>query len=326
MSFLAFDTCMHRIGAFTLTVLAAASVNPSQAQIARVQVHPLATQTLTTAELLTGKTEGKPETIAGELRIPRPGNDRLPAVILMHGGTGSGGIVDDWSQHLNSLGVATFVLDSFTGRGMKWPNVTPMARIVDAYRALELLARNPRIDPDRIAIMGFSHGGSAALYSGMKRFARTYGSTDGRTFAAHIVFYPACYISWLEREDITDKPVRIFQGSADDQLPVAACREYVTKLRAAGKDVVLTEYAGAHHAFDGRSLKVPVRDEKAVSFVRCRLEEGPDGQILNSNTRQPYTTSDACRDRGRTLAYHAQAHSESIKAVTEFVAATLKPK
>lgn len=326
MSFLAFDSCTHRIGAFALIVVAAASISTAEAQIARVEVHPLATQTLTTAEFLTGKTAGKLETIAGELRIPRLGNDRLPAVILMHGAGGVGGNVDDWSQHLNSMGVATFVLDSFTGRGMaSAPNVTNMARIVDAYRALELLAQHPRIDPDRIAIMGFSHGGYAALYSSMKRFARMHGPPDGRTFAAHIVFYPGCR-TYLEGTDITDKPVRIFHGGADDQLPVAACREYVTRLRDARKDVILTEYEGAHHAFDSRRLKEPLKQPKAASFVRCRLEEGADGQMLNSSTRQPFTLSDPCVDRGRTLAYHAHAHSESLKAVTEFVATTLKPK
>ena len=316
-----------RISALALMVFAgAACISTTQAQISRVEVHPLATQTLTTAELLTGKTEGKRDTIAGELRIPRPGTDRLPAVILMHGGSGVGGNVDDWSQHLNSMGVATFVLDSFTGRGMaSAPNVTPVARIVDAYRALELLARHPRIDPDRIAIMGFSHGGAPALYSSMKRFARMHGPTDGRVFAAHIVFYPGCR-TYLEDNDITDKPVRIFHGGADDQLPVAACREYVTRLRAARKDVILTEYEGAHHAFDSRRLKEPVKQSKAASFVRCRVEEGADGQMLNSSTRQPFTSSDPCVARGRTLAYHAQAHSEALKAVTEFVATTLRPK
>ena len=103
MSFLAFDSCTHRISAFALIVVAAASITPAQAQIARVEVHPLATQTLISAEFLTGKTEGKRETIAGELRLPRLDNDRLPAVILMHGASGVGGNVDDWSQHLNSM-------------------------------------------------------------------------------------------------------------------------------------------------------------------------------------------------------------------------------
>lgn len=175
--------------------------------------------------------------------------------------------------------------------------------------------------------MGFSHGGGPALYSSLKRFARMHGPADGRRFAAHIVFYPLCAYTFLEGDDISDKPIRIFHGSADNWLPVAACREYVARLRNSGKDVVLTEYAGAHHSFDSRSLKEPVKLPQASSLVRCRLEEGANGQMLNSSTRQPFTRSDPCIDRGTTVAYHAQAHSEALKAVTEFVAATLlRPK
>jgi len=301
----------------------------AQAQVARIEIHALATQTLTTPEFLTGKKDGKSVTIAAELRIPRPGTDRLPAVVLMHGISGIGGNVDDWTLHLNSMGVATFVVDGFTGRGlphgMAPGSPSPSARIVDAYRALELLSNHPRIDPDRIAIMGFSHGGWAALYSSLKRFARMHGPANGRTFAAHIVFYPGCIQTYLEGDDILDKPIRIFHGSADDQLPVEPCREYAARLRRAGKDVALTEYAGAHHAFDARALKEPVKQPQGISLNRCQLAEGADGQILNANTRQPFGLGDPCVGRGITVAYQVEAHTESVKAVTEFVVATLRP-
>ena len=65
-----------------------------------------------------GEKGGKLVTLAGVLRLPSSGNARLPVVILLHG---SGGIVDfvtDWEQYLNSMGVANFTIDSFTGRGI----------------------------------------------------------------------------------------------------------------------------------------------------------------------------------------------------------------
>ena len=330
MSPIAFRGSVRRIVGHTLMFGAITLSTSAQAQIARVEFHPLATQTLTPAEFLTGKRGGKHETIAGELRIPRSGSARLSAVILMHGGSGMGAQGDDWAQHLNSIGVATFVLDSFTGRGLTSSEspgaVSVISRVVDAYRALDLLAKHPRIDPDRIAIMGFSHGGWAALYSSVKRFARMHGPADGRAFAAHIVFYPGCIQNYLEGDDIVDKPIRIFHGIADDQLPIEPCREYAARLRKAGKDVLLTEYAGAHHAFDVRALKEPLKQPQAISVIRCRLEEGTDGQMLVSNSRQPFNLSDPCVGRGRTLAYHADAHSDALKAVTEFVTATLRSK
>lgn len=325
-----FRSRLCRMSGIALKIGVIAFITCAQAQIARLEVHTLATQTLTAAEFLTGKKDGKRDAIAAELRIPRPGTDRLPAVILMHGISGIPGSVDEWSQYLNSMGVATFVVDSYTGRGLPHgmaPGAPSAgARIVDAYRALELLSKHPRIDPDRIAIMGFSHGGWAALYSSLKRFARMHGPADGRTFAAHIVFYPGCVQTYLEGDDILDKPIRIFHGSADDQLPVEPCREYAARLRKAGKDVVLTEYAGAHHAFDARALKEPLKQPQGISLNRCQLDEGADGQMLNANTRQPFSLADPCVGRGVTAAYQAQAHSEAVQAVTEFVAATLRPK
>ena len=36
----------------------------------------------------------------------------------MHGSAGAAGNVDYWSQQLNGIGIATFVIDYFSGRGI----------------------------------------------------------------------------------------------------------------------------------------------------------------------------------------------------------------
>ena len=41
-------------------------------QPARMEIHSIPSMTLTDQEFLTGRQEGKPVTIAGELRLPRP--------------------------------------------------------------------------------------------------------------------------------------------------------------------------------------------------------------------------------------------------------------
>ena len=305
---------------------------PAHAQLARIEVHSFASMTLTDQQILTGRKDGKPVTLAGELRIPRPGTDRLPVVIFLHGSGGISGFVDDWSQQLNPMGVATFILDSFTGRGLvstvnDQDQLARLAMTVDAYRALELLAKHPRIDPARIAVMGFSRGGQAALYSSLKRLHRTHGPADGVEFAAYITLYANCGTTYVGDTDIADKPVRMFHGSADDYVPVAPCRSYVERLRANRKDVQLTEYPDAHHVFDWAFLKKPLKLAQAQTTRRCQLAEAPDGRIINSQTGQPFTTSgDPCVEKGTTIAYNAEAHGEAIKAIKEFVVATLKPK
>src|SRR5437868_10610187 len=124
----------------------------------RMEVHPVETVTLKTQQFLTGDLGDKPVTLAGELRIPKPGTDKLPAVVLVHGSGGLGASADRWAQELNAIGVAAFILDSFTGRGIvstvnDQSQLDSIAMMVDAYRALGVLAEHPRIDPKRIAVM-----------------------------------------------------------------------------------------------------------------------------------------------------------------------------
>jgi cephalosporin-C deacetylase-like acetyl esterase len=85
-------------------------------QVARVEVYPVQSVTMSDQDFLNGRKDAKPVTLAGQLRIPRPGTDRLPAVVLLHGSGGVGGNLLDWENELNAMGLATFVLDAFTGR------------------------------------------------------------------------------------------------------------------------------------------------------------------------------------------------------------------
>jgi dienelactone hydrolase len=295
----------------------------SNAQTARIELHPFQTMTLTNKQFLTGAKDGKPVVIAGELRLPRPGTGRLPAMVLVHGSGGVGANVDRWSQELNGIGVATFILDGFTARGIvntttNQAQLGQLAMIYDAYRALELLSKHPRIDPARIGIMGFSRGGRVALYASLKRFQRLHGPADVE-FAAYLPFYAPCNTTYIDDGEVSDRPIRLFHGAADDYVPVAPCRAYVERLRQRGKDVQLTEYPDAHHGFDSPMLKAPVSLPQAQTGRRCTLEEKPVGQLINHQTAQPFSLDDPCIERGATVAYNAQAHSEALKAVKDFL-------
>ena len=156
------------------------SIGSVNAQIARLELHAFQTQTPTDQEFLTGKKDAKPATISGELRLPRAGTDRLPAVVLLHGSGGLSGLQDNWAREFSTIAVATFIVDSFTGRGVTGTQndqdqLSRWVMIGDAYRALEVLAKHPRIDPARVVVMGFSRGGGAAHYSALKRFAAMHG-------------------------------------------------------------------------------------------------------------------------------------------------------
>jgi dienelactone hydrolase len=304
------------------------STATSYAQVARMEIHSFQSVTLSDKQFLTGEKNGKPVTLVGELRLPRPGN-KQPVVILLHGSGGIIGFITDWERDLNAMGVGTFVIDSFTPRGIDntrddQSRLGRLAMIIDAYRALELLAKNPRVDPARIAVMGFSRGGQSALYASMKRFQRMHGPTN-LEFAAYIPFYPDCSTTYKLDNEVADRPIRIFHGSADNYAPVAPCRSYVARLKAKGKDVQLTEYAGAHHVFDGQEFKKPVRIEKAQTVRQCQLMEAENGVIINVKTKEPFTYADPCVQRGVTVAYDEKASIEARKAIKELVTTVLKP-
>lgn len=295
------------------------------ADAARIELHPFQTVTLSDQEFLTGKKDGKSVIIAGELRLPRRGTDRLPAMVIVHGSGGVLGQDDRWARELNELGIAAFILDAFTGRGIgdtvsDQTQLGVLTMINDAYRAFDLLAKHPRIDPTRVGIMGGSRGGAAALHASVRRFQRMHG-TSGLEFAVYLPFHAVCYARYIGDEDVSDKPIRLFHGAADDIASAAHCQAYVDRLGQARKDVRLTVYADAHHLFDNPVLPITYLPQ-TLSVVRCRMEERPAGQIVNVETGRVRSVSDPCFGRGGTIGYNATAHAQAVTSVREILRTT----
>lgn len=299
------------------------------AQVARTEVIPVPTVTMSDQEFLTGVEDARPATIAGELRLPKAGAGRFPLVILLHGSGGIGSSVTDWEQDFLGMGVATFVLDSFSARGITstindQAQLPRLAQMEDAFRALAILSRHPRIDPTRIILMGFSRGGQNALYASLKRFHRLH-APPGTEFAAYVAFYPDCSNTYREDDDLVAKPLRIFQGSADNYDPVGPCRAYVDRLRAKGNDAMLIEYPRANHAFDARAISPAVQFPRAQTTRNCRTMEMENGLLVNARTGKPFTYDDPCVERGVTVGYDEQAASAAKQAIHELVITVLKP-
>src|SRR6202022_4793685 len=87
----------------------------------------------------------------------------------------------------------------------------------------------PRIDAGRIAVMGFSKGAVAAVYSSNERFRKMYGAQNVE-FAAHIGLYTPCNVTYRDDGKVTGKPIRLFHGIADDYVSIGRCAEYVQRL------------------------------------------------------------------------------------------------
>lgn len=297
---------------------------------ARVEVHQFESLTLTERQFLTGTSEGaKPVTVAGILRIAKAGTERLPTVILMHGSGGLGGNIEFWQRALAARGISTFAIDGFTGRGLTSVNTDQslLARtnlILDIYRALGVLAKHPRVDPARIAVMGFSRGGQAALYASLKRFDAAW-NRSGVIPALYLPVYPDCSIRFRDDTAVADRPIRIFGGGGDDYNPAAICAAYAERLRAAGSDVDLTVFPGAQHVFDNPAGPTqPVVAKGAQTIRACAISEAADGALVAGPDATPFTYADPCVQRDPHIGSDAAARAAALSRVSDALEAAFR--
>ena len=296
---------------------------------ARVEIYAIPSLTISDQQFLTGDANGKPVTVAGEFRIAQ-GTGRLPVVVLMHGSSGVGANIEPWVHQLNTMGISTFVIDGFTGRGLTvvGPNQALLGRlnlIVDIYRSLDILAKHPRVDPERIVLMGFSRGGQAALYASLDRFQKLWNKS-GAQFAAYIPFYPDCSTTYATDTEIAARPIRIFHGTPDDYNPVASCKAYVARLMEAKRDVVLTEYPDSQHGFDAGLLGMSTIavSANAQTARNCHLKEGEGGVLMNADTNAPFGYKDACIELNPHVGGNPGTAEAARKAVSEFLQALFR--
>jgi dienelactone hydrolase len=305
---------------------AAADHNPRD-MAARIEVHPIESLTISDRQFLTGDRNGQKVTLGGALQFPQGAGGKLPAVVLLHGSGGINGGTELWAKHFLGIGVAALLLDSFSARGIVGTSTDQaqlgrLNMILDAYRAFELLAAHPRIDPARIAVMGFSRGGQSALYSSMRRFQELW--SPRAVFALHIPLYASCSATFVGDTDVTG-PIRQHHGQADDYVTVAPCRPYFERLRAAGRDAQLIEYPGAHHVYDNPlAANTPTVGKGSQSTRACSLKEETIGTVINVATGQPFTYKDACVETDPHLGYNEAAARATREAVTEQVRTVLK--
>ena len=213
----------------------------------------------TLPELIKGNSSGEDVKIIGHLFLPS-GTGKVPAVVLIHG---SGGIysamLDFWPKRFNTEGIAVLAVDSFGPRGVKstaddQSQVPFTADVADAFAALKLLASHPRIDPGRIAVMGFSRGGITAWRTGVERIIAGQKLPNGLRFAAHVPVYSGGCVGLFRlnvKPGVFSKaPMLWIHGDADDYCTMAPCQDYADRIGKAGTPVEFVVIKGARHKFD----------------------------------------------------------------------------
>lgn len=295
-------------------------------------------------ELLRGPGQGEPANIVGHLFLPAEASTgKVGAVILVHG---SGGIydamLDHWPKRFNAAGLAVFSLDTFGPRGVKstaedQSQVPFAADTADAFAALRLLATHPKIDPRRIAVMGFSRGGITAWRSAINRVIASQKLPDDLRFTAHVPVYAGGCVGIFR---VTPKPgvfsaspMLWVHGDADDYTPIGPCREYAEKIGQTGTPVTFTAIAGAQHKFDmDDTRKVTIRGAQRT-LEDCPLETDVDAMaVIDRRTGQRLTgdaiasTQKACAATGASVQGDKAARDKAGEAITAFLTRVLAPR
>jgi dienelactone hydrolase len=203
-----------------------------------------------------------PEALQGLLRMPE-GSGPSPAVVLLHGCGGGWRELDErWGKLLVEWGYVTLTIDRFETRGITHTcrSGLPLSNMHDAYRALEFLVGLSSVDPNRVAMAGFSQGAMLALLSvergQIERSAR-------EKFRAAIAFYPPC----LAIKGNMTVPTLILVGELDDWAPADECRNLaegrddwgISREKGQGIPIEIVVYPGAHHDFDVPKFAAPVK-------------------------------------------------------------------
>ena len=211
--------------------------------------------------------DGKTLILAGIIAKP-DGNGPFPTVVLLHGGSGlqfNKDNIDAWSRRLVSWGYVTLALDSLEPRRIKTlhGNSAELFRMVsvraiDAYDAKSFLANFAYVDQNRIAVIGWSHGGMVVLSSVVK-LELPHLVKNEMAFKAGIAFYPYCD----EYLNNTNAPLLILIGESDDIVSAESCSQAMSS-QPQKHEVFLKIYPEAYHGFDWKGKNEIDRGHKLL--------------------------------------------------------------
>jgi dienelactone hydrolase len=214
---------------------------------------------------------GEGLTLVGHLRLPAAQFEgKRAAIVFQHGcgGPGANGKLSmrhqaamDWAV---AQGMVALHVDSLSPRGEKElctqkfseRKITQKHRVADAYAGLAYLADHSRVDASRIALWGWSHGGSSVLGAMNSQTSQV----QPRRFAAAVAFYPGC--SAFARATsgyAVSNPTHILIGEADDWTPAPPCVALSEKVTRAGKPLSISLFPGAYHGFDDPNPQAKLR-------------------------------------------------------------------
>lgn len=250
-----------------------------------------------------------PERLAAQLRPyyqtwRPPGVGPFPTALFYSGCDGPSDAAERWAQMLVARGWAVVAVDSHAPRDFAdsdiWRLICAGQLLMGSERAGDVLIsiydarRMPFVDPDRLALIGASHGGWAImeLLAFEKVWRLPYNLAALPAGAVEhplqgvrgvILLYPYCgaanrarRIGWR-----WPAPALFLLAENDSIAPANDCLEVVGLLRAQGAQVEAAVFPGATHGFD-QELRKPFSTlvfDPEVTEEAMRLAEAFLGRI-----------------------------------------------
>ena len=219
----------------------------------------------------------RPARLTASLHMPEAA-EPVPCMVIL---TSSAGVQRHrehfYAQALNEAGVAALIVDSFSGRGVRrtvadQTLVSAAQMEGDAFAALALLRADPRIDPERIGIMGVSKGGGASLNAAIAVRQR-WREGFPHVFDLHVAICPGATAQ--HRDPTTHgKPIFFMLAARDNYTPALLAVEYAERMRAAGNGRIKVKvYGNAHHGWESVGPVFDIKDAENWSCCTNFIED-----------------------------------------------------
>ncbi len=205
------------------------------------------------------------------IRVYSPaGAGPFPAVLQVHGCGGAKPIQDDYAKALAAAGIMGVIIDSFGPRGIGeeealnrvctgW-KLRGRERSADVVSGLEIVRGLPNVDPNRIGLAGWSHGGWAImdlLAMDLPRQKPPYLATVPNDVFAGVqgiyLIYPYSSFPSLTRGrgwSTTDIEAHVLIVENDSLANTQDIVNSIEKARRSGARITTETWTGVTHAFE----------------------------------------------------------------------------
>jgi dienelactone hydrolase len=270
------------------------------------------------------------------IQLPDKIEGKIPAMLILHGSNGVSQRFWDYAAEFNKLGVAAVIIDSFGPRhvrssveNQKAIPLPVMER--DTLTVLQVVAKHPKIDGDKIGAIGFSKGAGVLLNRTILAFTNHPGD---KQLALSIAMYPPCNNFRLHPKT-TGKPIRVLVGDHDTYNNWRDCQQVAAKYKEFGANIEIVTLAGAQHAWDAPGH---FNDPKGENWSQCRWDQISDKvweqrstHIVIEDENGPNKANFAkaasnCMTRGISGGYNANAAVQSFGLINGYVNKILKGK